>query len=183
MPVTDVLIIGSGAAGLSVAIKVAQRFLRRKISVLTKEDPTESNTRYAQGGIAVVSDLLKDSFEDHIQDTLKAGDGLCNAKVAEKVVHEGPVRLQELVNMGVLFDCEPDGSLLLGREGGHKMNRIVHCQDATGFKISEALLKKVKSLPNITLLSHKVAIDLIADDAVHIQRGIDNKTCYVGPMS
>lgn len=174
----DVLIIGSGAAGLSVAIKVAQRFPHRKISIVTKEDPTESNTRYAQGGIAVVSDLQKDSFEEHIQDTLKAGDGLCNTKVTEKVIQEGPARLQELVNMGVLFDCEPDGSLLLGREGGHKMNRIVHCQDATGFKISEALLKKVKSLPNITLLSHKVAIDLIADDAVCIPRGIDNKTCY-----
>ena len=161
MQQTDVLIIGSGIAGLSVAIKVAQRFPDRNCMVITKQESAESNTRYAQGGIAVVSDLLHDSFEDHIMDTLNAGDGLCDPVVVSHVVHQAPARLQELISMGADFDRNSSGALVLGREGGHKANRIIHFQDVTGLNISTALLQKVKTLPNISLLSHHVALDLL----------------------
>lgn len=157
----DVLIIGSGIAGLSVAIKVAQRFPHRQCMVITKQESAESNTRYAQGGIAVVSDFNHDSFESHVNDTLEAGDGLCDPAVVDHVVRQAPARLQELMEMGADFDRNALGELVLGREGGHKANRIIHHQDVTGLNISTALLEKVKSLPNISLLSHHVAIDLI----------------------
>lgn len=168
MPQTDVLIIGTGIAGLSVAIKVAERFPHRQCVVITKQESAESNTRYAQGGIAVVSDLVHDSFEDHIEDTLKAGDGLCDPEVVKHVVHQAPERLRELMEMGADFDRDSSGALVLGREGGHKANRIIHHQDVTGLNISTALLEKVKTLPNITLLSHHVAIDLVTEVEVPV---------------
>lgn len=161
MPKTDVLIIGSGIAGLSVAIKVARQFPERQCIVITKQESAESNTRYAQGGIAVVSDFEHDSFEDHITDTLNAGDGLCDPEVVEHVVRQAPERLRELMQLGADFDRDAAGELILGREGGHKANRIIHYQDVTGLNISTALLEKVKLLPNITVLSHHIAIDLI----------------------
>ncbi len=161
---TDILIIGSGIAGLSVAIKVSERFPNRKILVITKQESAESNTRYAQGGIAVVSDFVHDSFEDHVADTLEAGDGLCDHQVVRHVVRQAPARLQELIDIGANFDRLPSGELMLGREGGHKANRIIHSQDVTGLNISTALLEKVKTLANITLLSHHIAVDLITED-------------------
>lgn len=164
MKPTDVLIIGSGIAGLSVAIKVAQRFPHRKCLIITKQESVESNTRYAQGGIAVVSDFEHDSFEDHIADTLKAGDGLCDLEVVKEVVSQAPARLRELIEMGANFDRVASGELMLGREGGHSANRIIHFQDVTGLNISTALLERVKTLPNITMLSHHVALDLITED-------------------
>jgi L-aspartate oxidase len=163
MPQTDVLIIGSGIAGLCVAIKISERFPGRQCLIITKQESAESNTRYAQGGIAVVSDFVRDSFEEHISDTLKAGDGLCNRAVVEHVVHQAPARLKELIAMGADFDRKESGELLLGREGGHTANRIIHFQDITGLNISTALLEKVRSLRNVRLLSHHVAIDLIVD--------------------
>lgn len=177
MPVTDVLIIGSGIAGLSVAIKAAQRFPHCKFCVITKEESIESNTRYAQGGIAVVSDLTKDSFEEHIRDTLNAGDGLCDAAVVKKVIRQAPFRLQELMDIGVDFDRDLFGNLILGREGGHHANRIVHCQDATGIKLSTALLEKVKTLPNITLLAYHVALDLITEEEA-LKKQAGKNFCY-----
>ena len=167
MAQTDVLIIGSGIAGLSVAIKVALRFPDRQCLVITKQESAESNTRYAQGGIAVVSDFEHDSFEDHIRDTLEAGDGLCDPAVVRHVVHQAPARLQELIEMGAVFDRSAHGELLLGREGGHRANRIIHYQDVTGLNISTALLEKVRSLPNVSLLSHHLAIDLITIEEIH----------------
>ncbi len=164
MPQTDVLIIGSGIAGLSVAIKVARAFPDRHCTVITKQESAESNTRYAQGGIAVVSDFKHDSFEDHITDTLNAGDGLCDPEVVHHVVHQAPERLKELIVMGADFDRDDSGKLILGREGGHKANRIIHYQDVTGLNISTALLEKVKGLANITILSHHLAIDLLTGD-------------------
>lgn len=161
MPTTDVLVIGSGIAGLSVAIKTARRFPDRQCLVITKQESAESNTRYAQGGIAVVTDFAQDSFEAHIQDTLAAGDGLCDPAVVEHVVQQAPDRLRELIELGAEFDRDPSGQLLLGREGGHKANRIIHHHDVTGLNISTALLEKVKSLANVSLLSHHVAIDLV----------------------
>lgn len=166
MPRADVIIIGSGIAGLSVAIKVAQRFPQRRCLLITKQESAESNTRYAQGGIAVVSDFEHDSFEDHIADTLSAGDGLCDPAVVRHVVHQGPERLRELMAMGADFDRDESGALRLGREGGHKANRIIHHRDVTGLNISTALLEKARTLSNITLLSHHVALDLMVPHAV-----------------
>ena len=164
MPQTDVLIIGSGIAGLTVAIKVARRFPDRNCTVITKQESAESNTRYAQGGIAVVSDFKQDSFEGHITDTLNAGDGLCDPSVVHHVVHQAPERLKELIALGADFDRDDSGELILGREGGHKANRIIHYQDVTGLNISTALLEKVKALGNIRILSHHPAIDLLTTD-------------------
>lgn len=175
MPHTDVLIIGSGIAGLSVAIKVAQRFPNRQCLIITKQESVESNTRYAQGGIAVVSDFNHDSFEDHIADTLQAGDGLCDPEVVTQVVRQAPARLEELIAMGADFDRDASGELLLGREGGHTANRIIHFQDVTGLNISMALLERVKRLSNVTLLSHHVALDLITEES--ISDGIRQTSC------
>jgi len=163
MPQTDVLIIGSGIAGLSFAIKVAKRFPKQSVTVITKADDSESNTKYAQGGIAVVLDELTDSFQKHIDDTLRAGDGLCNRGVVELVVREGPERLEEIIEWGVEFDQDASGQLELGREGGHTAKRIIHYKDVTGLQIEKSLLRQVSSLSNITLLSHHFSIDLITE--------------------
>src|SRR3954468_4360147 len=139
MPHTDVLIIGSGIAGLSFAIKTAQSFPQYQITVITKADKSESNTKYAQGGIAVVIDSLTDSFEKHIEDTLRAGDDLSDRTVVEMVVNEAPKRLEEIMEWGVAFDRNELGELDLGREGGHTAKRIVHYKDITGWQIEKAL--------------------------------------------
>lgn len=176
MAQADVLVIGSGIAGLSVAIKVAMEFPDRHCIVITKQDSAESNTRYAQGGIAVVSDFTRDSFESHITDTLDAGEGLCDEEVVRHVVYQAPERLQELIALGADFDRDASGNLMLGREGGHKANRIIHSQDVTGLNISTALLERVKGLRNITLLAHHVATDLITETGV-LPDGQKVKTC------
>lgn len=162
MPVVDVLIAGTGVAGLSAAIKIAQRFPDWRICILTKNATAdESNTKYAQGGISVVIDHDKDSIDSHIQDTLQAGDGLCNESVVEFVVSNAFARLQELVSWGIDFDRDSEGSLSLGREGGHKHNRIVHCKDSTGASVVSVLLSKVSSLSNIAILTNHAVVDLI----------------------
>ena len=163
MPKTDVLIIGSGIAGLSFAIKTANRFPGQSITIITKADESESNTKYAQGGIAVVYDELTDSFEKHIDDTLRAGDGLCNREVVELVVKEGPERLEEIIQYGVEFDQDSSGKFTLGKEGGHTAKRIIHYKDVTGLQIEKGLLKQVSLLPNITVLPHHFSIDLITE--------------------
>src|SRR6187200_2972696 len=119
MQQTDFLVIGSGIAGLSYALKVAEQFPDRKVMVMTKASADETNTKYAQGGIAVVNDLENDSFEKHIEDTLIAGDGLCKPEVVEMVVKEGPARVQEIIDWGAQFDKDAGGDYKLGREGGH----------------------------------------------------------------
>ena len=172
----DVLIIGSGIAGLSVAIKVAEQFPGRQCVIITKQESAESNTRYAQGGIAVVTDFAQDSFEAHIADTLNAGDGLCNRDVVEHVVRQAPERLKELIEAGAQFDRDESGALILGREGGHRSNRIIHSKDVTGLNISTALLARAKALPNISVLSHHVAIDLLTDDGLD-ERGMPSSSC------
>ncbi len=180
MPKTDVLIIGSGIAGLSFAIKVAKRFPHQSVTVITKADDSESNTKYAQGGIAVVLDELADSFEKHIADTLKAGDGLCNREVVELVVKEGPDRLKEIIEWGVEFDQDATGKLALGREGGHTAKRIIHYKDITGLQIEKSLLAQVALLPNISLLAHHFSIDLITEHhfGQKISQSASGITCY-----
>src|SRR6187455_1254123 len=161
MQQTDFLVIGSGIAGLSYALKVAEQFPDKKVLVMTKAAADETNTKYAQGGIAVVNDLENDSYEKHIDDTLIAGDGLCNEKVVEIVVKEGPERVNDIIEWGARFDKEKDGDYKRGREGGHSEFRILHHKDVTGREMERALLEAIKHSPNINLLNHLFVIDVI----------------------
>jgi L-aspartate oxidase len=158
---TDFLVIGSGIAGLTYALKVAQECPDKKVTILTKTQSDETNTKYAQGGIAGVMDFDKDSFDKHIEDTLIAGDGLCNRHIVEIVVKEGVERIQELIGWGAQFDKEPDGDFKLGKEGGHSEFRILHHKDVTGKEMERALLEAIKRKPNIELSSHCFVLDII----------------------
>lgn len=160
---TDFLIIGSGIAGLTTAIKLAERFPSKNILIITKADESESNTKYAQGGIAVVIDEVADSFDKHIEDTLKAGAGLNDPSVVEMVIKEGPERLNEFINWGAKFDLDKKGDFQLGREGGHTEHRIVHHKDITGYELEQTLLRKVSGLDNIELHQFYFNIDLITE--------------------
>lgn len=155
----DFLVIGGGIAGLSYALKVAQH---GSVAILFKKDSRSSSTLWAQGGIAAVNQP-DDSFELHVQDTLACGAGLCNEKIVELVVREGPERVQELISLGTAFDRESGGGgeYHLHREGGHSRRRIFHAGDATGSEIQRALLRAVETHPNIRLLINSNAIDLI----------------------
>lgn len=161
MKQTNYLVIGSGIAGLTFAIKIASHFPDKKVTIITKSNESESNTKYAQGGIAVVMNQIKDNFQKHIEDTLICGDGLCNKEVVELVVFEGPKRIRELMEWGTNFDKNSDGNLNLGKEGGHSENRVVHHKDQTGFEIERAILFKAHLLKNIEILDFHFALDLI----------------------
>lgn len=161
MKQTDFLVIGTGIAGLTYALKVAQHFPEKKVLVMTKAAADETNTKYAQGGVAVVNDLEKDSFEKHIEDTLIAGDGLCNEEVVEIVVKEGPDRVRELIEWGARFDKEKDGDYKLGKEGGHSEFRIIHHKDITGWEMERALLEAVSRQKNIEIIKHCFVVDII----------------------
>lgn len=161
MQQTDFLVIGSGIAGLTYALKVAQRYPDKKITIITKAAADETNTKYAQGGIAVVNDLENDSFEKHIEDTLIAGDGLCDKEVVEIVVKEGPARVAEIIEWGANFDKDAEGDYKLGREGGHSEFRILHYKDVTGKEMERALLEAVHRAPNIHMINHCFVIDII----------------------
>ena len=158
---TDFLVIGSGIAGLVYALKVAQHYPDKKVTIITKASADETNTKYAQGGVAVVNDLDNDSFEKHIEDTLIAGDGLCNKDVVEIVVKEGPARVQEIIDWGTRFDKHEDGDYKLGKEGGHSEFRILHYKDVTGKEIERALLAAIEAAPNIDVIKHCFVIDVI----------------------
>lgn len=157
----DFLVIGSGIAGLTYALKVAQHYPDKQIVVITKSTPDETNTKYAQGGVAVVNDLENDSFEKHIEDTLIAGDGLCNKDVVEIVVKEGPARVQEIIDWGAQFDKDEEGDYKRGKEGGHSEFRIMHHKDVTGLELERALLEAIQRLPNINVIHHCFVIDII----------------------
>lgn len=156
---TDILVIGSGVAGLSFAIKAAEY---ARVDVITKKEKGEGSTRMAQGGIACVFDS-KDAFEKHIEDTLVAGRGICNRKAVEIMVNEAPARIMELARMGVRFDRDIRGGFDLGLEGGHSRNRIVHVQDRSGLALETVLLQKAEKSNNISFHENCIAADLILD--------------------
>ena len=157
----DFLVIGSGVAGLSYALKVAQYYPEKKVLVITKAQTDETNTKYAQGGIAGVTDFEHDSFKKHIEDTLIAGDGLCNPETVEIVVKEGPERIQEMIDWGTRFDKDAEGDYKLGKEGGHSEFRILHHKDITGKEIERALLEAVSKQKNIEVINHCFVIDIL----------------------
>ena len=164
MITTNYLIIGSGVAGLTFALKMANRFPERTITIITKANADESNTKYAQGGIAIVTDKIEDSYQKHIEDTLICGDGLCDEAVVKMVITEGPKRLKELIEWGAQFDKNAKGTFDLGKEGGHSENRVVHHKDQTGHEIQRAILEQVIQKENITVLDHHFALELITQD-------------------
>jgi L-aspartate oxidase len=158
---TDFLVIGSGIAGLTFALKVAEARPDKRVTVITKTISDETNTKYAQGGVAAVWDEDSDDFGKHIEDTLIAGDGLCNPETVAAVVKEGPQRVREIIDWGARFDRDADGDYALGKEGGHSESRILHYKDVTGKEMERALLQAVKKHPNIEILSHWFVVDLI----------------------
>ncbi|MCK4768586.1 MAG: FAD-binding protein, partial [Desulfobacula sp.] len=156
---TDFLVIGSGIAGLSYALKVAQF---GKVTIITKKKIQKTNTALAQGGVASVFSKI-DSFDLHIKDTLDAGDGLCNKEVATMVVKDGPQRIKELVKQGANFNKQGKGKydFSLGQEGGHSAKRIVYAHDLTGKEIEDTLVENVEHNKNITILEDHIAINLV----------------------
>lgn len=180
MQQTDFLVIGSGIAGLTFALKTARRFPELNVLVMTKAAADETNTKYAQGGIAVVNDLENDSFAKHIEDTLIAGDGLCNEKVVEIVVKEGPERVEEIISWGAQFDKEEDGDFKRGKEGGHSEHRILHHKDVTGKEMERALLDAVDAQKNIRFINHCFVIDIITQHHMGylITKSTPDVECY-----
>lgn len=154
----DAVVVGSGIAGLSFALKSSK--LGHKVAIITKKERSDTNTNHAQGGIASVTSCA-DDFDSHVKDTLIAGDGLCNEAAVRAIVSAGPRQIKDLIEEGVEFTSLEDGSPSLGREGGHSQRRILHVKDYTGRAIEEALLKTVAADPNIEILEHHFAIDLI----------------------
>ena len=175
---TDFLVIGSGISGLTYAIKVAELNPKRKITIVTKDSAIDSNTRWAQGGIAIVTNLQEDSYESHIQDTLKTGNGLCDEKVVRFVIQESTERLKEFISWGMQFDKTQEGNFDLGKEGGHSSARVVHFKDITGLEIEKSLINKLKEFSNITILENHIAIDLITDHHIGEYTGKNNITCF-----
>src|SRR6266571_697067 len=159
----DFVILGSGIAGLSFALKVAPV---GRVAIVTKKDRAESNTNYAQGGIAAVTSK-EDSVELHVRDTLEAGAGLCKEKVVRAIIEEGPARIAELIQLGMHFSereiprSHGARELDLGKEGGHSKRRILHAKDVTGREIERALLAAIAAQPTIEIFENHLAIDLI----------------------
>lgn len=161
----DFLVLGSGLAGLNFTLEISRSRPDASVLLVTKaHEPEESTSRYAQGGIATVV-AEDDSFSAHVRDTLIAGAGLCDSRVVEICVQEGPARIRELIELGVPFTRDENGrgEFDLGREGGHSARRILHAADHTGRTVIQTLLGRVRELPNVTILSDVVAIDLITD--------------------
>lgn len=174
----DYLVIGSGLAGMSFALKVAEKGF--KVAICCKSALQEANTYYAQGGVASVTNPATDNFEKHIEDTLICGDGICDRSVVEKVVEEAPAQIAELIHWGVDFDKDQSGHFDLHREGGHSENRILHHQDATGAEIQMSLIKRIQSHPNIHVYDHHFAIEILTQHhlGINVTRHTENIECY-----
>jgi L-aspartate oxidase len=173
----DFLVVGSGIAGLSFALKAAQY---GKVLIVTKSSEDESNTKYAQGGVAVVVDKEEDSFDKHIEDTLIAGDGLCDRSIVELVVKEGPARIDEIIKYGTSFDKNNKGVFDLAKEGGHSESRVLHYKDITGLEIERSLLQQIHNNSNIEILTHYFAVELITQHhiGVFVDKNSDDIECY-----
>ncbi len=173
---TDFLVLGSGIAGLIFALDASKY---GKVSIVTKGNLYDSNTRFAQGGIAAVWGE-PDNFEKHIRDTLIAGDGCCDEEVVRMVVKEAPENIENLISLGVPFDKNDDGSYDLAREGGHSEYRILHSKDRTGEVIQDTLMLKVKENPNIDIFEHHFAIEVLTQH--HLGEKVNRHTggieCY-----
>lgn len=175
----DILIVGSGIAGLTFAYKMAPY---GKIGIITKKAAQDSNTNYAQGGIASVFGK-DDSFDEHIKDTLETGHGLCHPDAVRIIVENGPRLVLELRDMGAKFETDESGNFRLGMEGGHKKRRIVHAGDFTGYEIERCLLNNISTYNSVEMLTNHFACDLIVDDR-NVCQGIyvlDKKTNEIEP--
>jgi len=173
----DILIIGSGIAGLSLANRYDESV---SVGIFTKKEEAESNTNYAQGGLAAVTNLTKDSYEKHVKDTLVAGSGLCNEDVVRMVVEEGPEVVRDLLSWGVKFakHSDNDKEFDLGREGGHSERRVLHAGDITGREIERALIDTSRKKPNIKIFENHIGIDLITTHKLKIEK--ENKNRILG---
>ena len=175
----DFLIIGSGVAGMSYALKVA-RAKKGKIAIICKTTIDEANTAKAQGGIASVTNLLVDNFEKHIEDTMIAGDYISDRDAVEQVVRNAPEQIRELVNWGVNFDKNENGDFDLHREGGHSEFRILHHADDTGFEIQRGLIEAVRNNPDIQVFENHFAVEIITQHhlGVRVTRRTPDIECY-----
>ncbi len=173
----DYLVIGSGIAGMSFALKVAKT---GKVALVCKTTLDEANTALAQGGVASVTNTLVDNFDKHIKDTMIAGDWLSDRAAVEKVVTEAPSQIQELIRWGVDFDKNENGEFDLHREGGHSEFRILHHQDNTGFEIQESLIKAVRTNPNIDVYERHFAVEICTQHHLGkiVTRRTPDITCY-----
>ncbi len=167
----DYLVIGSGIAGMSFALKVAET---GRVALICKTTLEEANTYFAQGGVASVTNLEVDNFDKHIEDTMIAGDWLSDRDAVERVVKGAPEQIRALIDWGVEFDKNERGEFDLHREGGHSEFRILHHQDNTGAEIQESLVKAVRNNPNIDIFEHHFAIEIITQH--HLGRIVTRRT-------
>ncbi|MCX7954595.1 MAG: L-aspartate oxidase [Bacteroidales bacterium] len=172
----DYLVIGSGIAGLCFALKAAEK---SKVCIVTKKSISESNTYFAQGGIASVI-RFPDNFNKHIEDTIKIGCGLNRREIVEMVIKQAPERINDLINWGVCFDKDEKGNFDLNKEGGHSEPRVLHYKDKTGYYIQNVLTERVKNNPNITILEYHFAIEVITQHHLgyKVKRGMPDIECY-----
>ena len=173
----DFLIIGSGIAGMSFALKVAKE---KSVALICKSELEEANTYFAQGGVASVTNLIVDNFEKHIEDTMIAGDQLSDRNTVEKVVRNAPEQIDELIRWGVDFDKDETGNFDLHKEGGHSEFRILHHKDNTGAEIQDSLIHAVKQHPNITVYENHFAIEILTQHHLGavVTRQTSDITCY-----
>ncbi|MDE6369933.1 MAG: FAD-dependent oxidoreductase, partial [Duncaniella sp.] len=173
----DYLVIGSGIAGMSYALKVAGH---GSVALVCKTTLDEANTALAQGGVASVTNMLVDDFDKHIHDTMVAGDWLSDPEAVEKVVRNAPSQIEELIKWGVDFDKKEDGTFDLHREGGHSEFRILHHADNTGYEIQQSLIKAVRNHPGIDVYEHHFAIEIITQHHLGkvVTRRTPDITCY-----
>ena len=173
----DFVVVGSGIAGMSFALKVAHK---GSVALLCKTELTEANTMLAQGGISSVTNYILDNYEKHIEDTLIAGDGICDRRAVEKVVTNAPEQIKQLLEWGVDFDKTPDGSFDLHKEGGHSEFRILHHKDSTGAEIQNSLIKRIKQHRNIDVFEHCFVVELLTQHHLGklVTRHAPNIECF-----